>query len=211
MLRSARTLAILPIVPIALIGITALSGCTSKKDKAREEVREQAGSLREELAKMPPQIDATMKRMMAATAGQNPRRADDSREFSRSLATLRDQARLVAREANLAEVDSAKYFTAWAKQVKKTPTADRPDARAASAASRARADQALSYLDKARADFLDLVSHFDNVEKGLARDGTERGIAAVQADVNAAISKATDVRNRIDRLEDELDAALAAN
>jgi hypothetical protein len=208
MFRLPRAFMTVPVA--ALLAAAALTGCQSQKEKSREEMLSQASTFREQLNKMPAQIDETTKRLVAATAGQNPNRADDLREFNRSLETLRKQAQYVGSEANKAEIDASKYFTAWAKEVKRTPTADRAATREAAALSRAQVDQARSYLDNARNDFLDLIAAYDNASKRLATDLSEQAVMAAQPDVQAAISKSLDVRNRIDRLDDVIDAAVAS-
>ncbi len=208
---SPRLIASLALVPVAAAILTApLSGCTSQKDKARETMINQAETFRAKLQRMPAQIDDTTQKLIAATAGQNPHRADDFRSFTSSLASLRESAMAVGREANIAEVDSAKYFTAWAKEARHAQSADRPAVREAANLSRAQVNQAQSYLDAARTNFLDLVQSYDNVAKRLSGDLSEKAILAAQTDVQNAISKSLDVRNSIDRLDESIDAAVAA-
>lgn len=208
---NTRSIASIALIPIAAVLVSSpLSGCASKKDKAREAMIDQAETFRSKLQRMPAQIDETTKRLIAATAGQNPNRADDYRSFVSSLNTLREQARVVGSEANAAEVDAAKYFTAWAKEAQKSPSADRPAVREAAALSRAQVNQAQSYLDKARDNFMELIGSYDNVAKRLGSDLSEKSVLAAQTDVQNAISKSLDVRNDIDRLDDSIDAAVAA-
>ncbi|MCC6320704.1 MAG: hypothetical protein IT438_04615 [Phycisphaerales bacterium] len=202
------------IVKVSALGLVVAAagvlGCQSQSDKAKGQMLSQASKFREQLQGMPAQIDETTKRLVAATAGQNPKRADDFREFNKSLESLRKQAMAVGSEANAAEVDAAKYFTAWTKDATRAPSADRAAVRAEAAASKAQVDQALGYLQQARSDFGDLMAAYDNVSKLMSKDLSESAILAAQKDVQAAMSKSLDVRNRIDRLDDAIDAALAS-
>lgn len=207
---SPRFVASIALIPVAAaLVVSPLSGCASKKEKAREAMLDQAETFRAKLQHMPAQIDQTTQRLIAATAGQNPHRADDFRSFMSSLDTLRQQAMVVGREANVAEVDSAKYFTAWAQEARHAQSADRPAVREAAKLSRAQVNQAQNYLDAARTNFMDLIKSYDNVAKRLGADLSESSILAAQPDVQNAISKSLDVRNSIDRLDDAIDAALA--
>src|SRR5690348_13471809 len=80
----------------AMVGAGGLAGCQSKREKARDEMVGQAETFRETLNRIPPQLDEVGRRLSAASSGQNPRRAGDVREFSKSLETLREQGRVVA-------------------------------------------------------------------------------------------------------------------
>lgn len=208
---SPRLVASLALIPVAAALVTSsLSGCTSQKDKARDTMMDQAETFRAKLQRMPAQIDDTTKKLVAATAGQNPHRADDFRAFTSSLETLRQDAMAVGREANIAEVDSAKYFTAWAKEARHAQSADRPAIREAAKLSRQQVNQAQSYLDQARGNFMELIQSYDNVAKRLGGDLSEKAVLAAQPDVQNAISKSLDVRNYIDRVDDAIDAAVTA-
>ncbi len=199
-----------PLVLVAVVfGVGLLSGCKSKTEKAGDTMKDQAMSFRDSLDRMPAQIDEVQRRALAAGAGQNPNRADDIREFNKSVATLRDNARVVASEANAAEVDANKYFTAWAKQAQKTNAADRPAVRAEAKASREQVNTALGYLERARDKFNTLMGSLDKVQSGLAKDQSEAGIVALQPDVAKIVSQSMDARNYIDRLKETIDAALA--
>ena len=209
MLSTIRVLKPLALSITAAALVLSSSGCQSPRESARGEMLSQAGTFREQLEQMPAMIDDTKTRLLAATSGQNPSRADDFREFSRSLSALREKATLVGREANIAEVNAENYFAEWAKEARRTKSADRPEVREAAAASRAQTDQALGYLTAARKDFAALITSLTNVETRLKASLSDASVAAAQPDVSAAISQSLDVRNRIDRLDEVIDAALA--
>jgi hypothetical protein len=203
---SLRLLAALPVA--AIIAAASLTGCQSKTDKAKENLVDQAVDFRTQLNKMPADLDDVRSRLLAATSGQNPKRADDFREYSKSLARLRSDAMALGAEANKAEVDAAKYFLAWAKQTKNTAAADRAASRDTAAVGEAKVQEALGYLKRGRTDFNDLIAALSDVEKRLGANLTEQGVLAVQPDVQVALMKELDVRNYIDRLDDAIDAAV---
>lgn len=206
---SARTVLAFALGSALVVGLAGVGGCASNKEKAHDELLAQASTFRESLKKIPPQLDEVSKRMSAAGTGQNKNRADDVREFSKSLAKLREQGRMVASEAARAEVDTQKYFTAWAEQAQHANMADRPAARSGYMASRENADTAMRYLSTARDNFRQLMASLDSMEAKLKADQSESGIMAIQKDFGTATVKTMELRNYIDRLNESIDAALA--
>jgi uncharacterized protein YdiU (UPF0061 family) len=208
---SVRTVVSLGLtVAIVGAGASGLAGCESKREKAHDTMLEQASSFRESLKTIPPQLDDVSRKMAAACTGQNPRRAQDVRDFSTSLEKLRTQGRYVASEANKAEVDANKYFTAWAQEAKQSNMADRSGVQSQAKASKQQVDTALRYLDQARDDFRDLVGSLDRIETKLKADQSEEAILGVQRDFGKAQVSTMNLRNYIDRLNETIDAALAA-
>ena len=205
-----RTQSAVALALIATLAAGGLSACSSKAEKAHDVMLDQASDFRESLKKIPPQLDDVNKRMFKAAEGQNPNRAQDVREFSKSLESLRAQARVVASEANKAEIDANKYFTAWAKDAKRADAADRPAIRADAKASKEQVNIALRYLDTARDDFRELLGTLDGIETKLKADQSESAIQALLPNVGRAQVKTNDLRNYIDRLNESIDAALAA-
>lgn len=205
-----HTLSLCSVVVIGLGSFGFFStGCQSQKDRAGDRLAEQSLTFQKQLDQMPAEIDAAIQRLQAATSGQNPRRADDFREYTKQVEALKARARVVGSEADRAEIDGAKYFTAWAKAAKNAPVADKAAVREAAAVKKENYDAALGYLSKARADFRNLVSDLDAVTNQLKGNLTEQGILDAQPMVGRATSKALDVRNMIDRLDDSINAALA--
>ena len=187
-----------------------LGGCQSKKDKAAESTKAAVSTFQSELNKMPELIQSTSDWMVKATSGQNPKRADDFREFQKSLTKMRDRASLVAREEALAVADSDKYFRAWVKEANRTKPADRAAIDETIAASKAKRDISLGYFENARKSFTNLAATMTSIEGRMAKDMSEAGVMALQQDVSRAVTDAMNTRDYIDRLDDQINAALAA-
>lgn len=191
------------------IAIAPLSGCQSKKEKARESTLAELGSFQQELDKMPALLDDTVQRLTRVTSGQNPNRADDLREFNKSLAALRERANLVARESERAQADAGKYFLEWTKEANRAPTAARPAIDAEAASRKANYDIALGYLQNARRDFTSYVENLTAIQTKLTQSLSEESVMGVQSLVSRAINDSVNTRNMIDRLDDQIAAALS--
>lgn len=193
----------------SVFAVAPMSGCQSSKDKARESTMAHASSFQEELNKMPALLDETVQRLTSVTSGQNAKRADDLREFNKSLTVLRDRANLVARESERAQADANKYFLEWTKEANRASTTDRPAVDADAATRKARYDTALGYLQNARKDFTSYVDSLTQIQTKLTASLSEESVMAVQPLVSRAINDSVNVRNMIDRLDDHINAALA--
>ncbi|GEM_PF-4473045 len=204
----ARSMLVLAAVSGA-IALAPLAGCQSRKEKARESTLAELGSFQQELEKMPALIDDTVQRLTRVTSGQNPNRADDLREFNKSLATLRERANLVARESERAQADAGKYFLEWTKEVNRAPTAARPAIDAEAASRKANYDIALGYLQNARRNFTSFVDNLNTVQAKLTESLSEKSVMGVQPMVSRAINDSVNTRNMIDRLDDQIAAALS--
>lgn len=200
---------------IAAIGVASaiapMSGCQSSKDKAAESTLSQLGTFQQELQKMPALLDDTVQRLTRVTSGQNPKRADDFREFNKSLAALRERANLVARESERAQADAGKYFLEWTKEANRAAPADRPAIDAERAGRKANYDIALGYLQSARKDFTNLVNSLTEIQSKLTASLSEESVMGVQSLVSRAINDSVNTRNMIDRLDDQIAAALSRN
>jgi hypothetical protein len=189
--------------------LAPLTACQSSKDKAREGAMAEVSSFQEELQRMPALLDDTVNRLTRVTSGQNPDRADDLREFNKSLAALRERANLVARESERAQADASKYFLEWTKEANRASTTDRPAIDAAAAARKSNYDIALGYLQKARQDFTSYVDRLTQIQSKLSASLSEESVMGVQSLTSRAINDSVNVRNMIDRLDDQINAALA--
>jgi uncharacterized phage infection (PIP) family protein YhgE len=205
MLRSAGLLAALA----GAIAIAPLSGCQSSKERAREATLSELGSFQQELNRMPGLIDETVQRLTTVTSGQNPRRASDFREFNKSVDALRERANLVAREANRAQANASTYFIEWTREANRASPADRPAIDAEAAARRTNHDIALSTLQNARRNFTSFVDNLTNIQTKLTESLSEESVMAVQPLVSRAINDSVNTRNLIDRLDDQINAALS--
>lgn len=192
------------------IGAGIGGGCESQKDKAADSTRAAVGNFQDELNKMPQLIDDTTEWMRKATSGQNARRADDFREFQKSLAKMRERANLVAREQLDASKNSEAYFRAWAREANRTKAADRPMVDEQIAASKSNRDIALGYFENARKSFTDLVASMTSIETRMSKDMSEAAVMGLDKDVTRAINDALATRNSIDRLDDQINAVFAA-
>lgn len=204
----ARSLALLTAVGCT-VAIAPMSGCNSPKEKAREKTMAELGSFQEELTRMPGLLDDTVQRLTRVTSGQNPNRADDFREFNKSLSALRERANLVARESERAQADAGKYFLEWTKEANRASTADRPAIDAAAASKKTNYDIALDYLQSARRDFTSYVDNLTKIQTQLTSSLSEESVMSVQSLVSRAINDSVNTRNMIDRLDDRVNAALS--
>jgi hypothetical protein len=194
---------------IAVAALAPLSACQSSKDKARESTMAELGSFQQELEKIPSLLDDTVQKLTRVTSGQNAHRADDLREFNKSLSALRDRANLVARESERAQADASKYFLEWTKEANRASAANRPAIDAEAAARKSNYDIALGYLQNARKDFTSYVDRLTQIQTRLTSSLTEQSVMDVQPLVSRAINDSVNTRNMIDRLDDQINAALS--
>ena len=193
------------------VAIAPMSGCNSPKEKAAESTLSQLGTFQQELQKMPALLDDTVQRLTRVSSGQNPNRADDFREFNKSLASLRERANLVARESERAQADASKYFLEWTKEANRAAPANRPAIDAERASRKANYDIALGYLQSARKDFTSFVDRLTEIQTKLTASLSEESVMGVQSLVSRAINDSVNTRNMVDRLDDQIAAALSRN
>lgn len=189
--------------------LAPLSGCKSEKDKAAQETKAQVSSFRSDLGKLPKMIDNTMSELTKVTGGQNPKRADQFREFQKDLSTMRSQARMIASEAAKAEADSNAYFAAWAKESNRAAAADRPKIDEKMAISKANRDTALEYFTNARRDFSAMVASLTEIETKLQKDMSDTGVQSIMGLYDNATRDSVRARGTVERLVEQIDAALA--
>lgn len=209
--RALRTSTLLAAaLGLTLAGALApLSGCKSEKDKAAQETKAQVSSFRTDLAKLPQMIDNTMSELTKVTGGQNPKRPDQFREFQKDLSTMRSQARMIASEAAKAEADSNAYFAAWVKESNRAAPANRAKIDDKMALAKSNRDTALEYLTNARRDYSNMVASLTEIETKLQKDMSDAGVQSIMSLYDNATRDSVRARGTVERLVEQIDAALA--
>ncbi|MBX3386496.1 MAG: hypothetical protein KF768_07985 [Phycisphaeraceae bacterium] len=207
-MRTVRTSCLIAGLTLVVAGGSPLVGCQSQKDRAARATVRSVGDFQRQLQEMPAHIDATMNQLIATTSGQNPRRADDFREFQKGLESMRGQARLVASEYDRASRDSSEYFRQWMRESNRAPASERAAIDADIARNASNREIALGHFNSARRDYNRLINTLNDVETSIAKDMSEKNVLAMGDNVARAITDAGSLRDQIARLEESIAAAL---
>ncbi len=190
--------------------VLVLAGCSTTAGYGKRAARS-ARDFQEELQVMPGQIDAVMNDLNTLTAGTTTNRADVFKQYSKDLEKLEDHAKSVAHARDEAVKNSQKYFREWLQSSRsyKDP-AKRDAALRALDAGQSQTNQALAYLNQGADDFRSLTDQLNEIKSTLARDMSPANVQKVGSNLGPVLDKADDVKQYIARLDEQIDAALAA-
>ncbi len=201
---------------IALVGISVgsagLVGCQSKLERDKSSALNAAEFFQQDLAKMPAQIDLVTKDLTAATAGAVTNRPALFAQYSKDLKVLNQQAQSLASARDNAVAHTQDYFREWLKSTRKFKTeAERNAAIAKYDAGAQNFDTSKEYLRLGASNFRALVDEFNNAETLLKADLSEANVDKVRASLGPVYGHALEVKGYVERLEDQINAALVAN
>lgn len=197
---------------IALTAFVASSipaGCASSTEKARTEARASAESFQQSLEKLPAKIDAANTKLVELMAANNTNRAQTFREFSDQLTYLRNAAKDLDAQADVAKADSQKFFREYTGSAMSGRDAAERKAAMDSLSTRQDAvKSAMSYLEAGRKDFNSLAGSFRDLQNDLRSNLGADAISKLSPRVESTIRQANDVKNYIARLDEQINAAL---
>jgi ABC-type transporter Mla subunit MlaD len=160
---------------------------------------------------MPGQIDAVMNNLNTLTAGTTTNRAEVFEEYSRNLTQLEHHAKSVAHARDDAEKNSQKYFREWLQSSRSYKDPAKRDAAIQSLeAGRSQTDQARAYLNQGAGDFRSLTDQLNGIRSTLGKDMSPATVQKVGSSLGPVLDKANNVKQYIARLDEQIDAALAA-
>lgn len=206
-MKALRTRLIVAVAAVAMASLP--TGCKSSVERAREDARDSAAAFQRSLSALPGKIDSTMNKLAELTAPNNANRAQSFREYSDQLNYLRDAGEDLSAQADAANADAHEFFREY---VSSSMSGKDPAARQAamdSLATRKDAvNSALSYLEQGRKRSQDLVGSFRDIQDQLRNNLSDDAVARVRQRSGEIITPATDVKNYIARLEEQIRATL---
>lgn len=190
--------------------ILPTTGCQSAKQKAASETASTVAAFRKNLDAMPNNIDQVIGALTAMRAENNTNRAQTFRDLSTQFAWMQNRAKELGVQADKATADSSAYFRAWAEEAMadKSP-AERKRVADNISSRRDLRDTALSYLTDGRQRYQDLAYSVRDVQNSLRTNLTQANITALTPEIERIVLEATDVKNYIDRFDDQIDTILA--
>ena len=213
MLTPATKLIARSVTALALASALLLpaAGCQSAKQKAASETASTVAAFRKNLDAMPNNIDQVVSALTAMRAENNTNRAQTFRDLSEQFAWMQNRAKELGVQADKATADSSAYFRAWAEEAMadKSP-AERQRVADNISARRDLRDTALSYLTDGRQRYQDLAYSVRDVQNSLRTNLTQANINALTPEIERIVLEATDVKNYIDRFDDQIDTILAS-
>lgn len=205
---------------LARVVVTALAtalaaapgGCQTEKERAADSAVGGLEYFRDDLAKTPAQIDATVSALEAATGGAVPDRKAAISRYSKELRTLNGQAAGLARARDNAESHTQEFFRQWLKETRTyKSTAERDAAIKAYEGGKANQAQALEYIRLGARDFRALTDRLNSAESSLQADGSTASALSVGQSLGPIHDSAIKVKAYIERLDEQIAAALARN
>ncbi len=191
-------------------GVLVLAGCSSTAGYGKRAARS-ARDFQAELDVMPAQIDAVMNDLNTLTAGTTTNRAEVFKQYSKDLEKLEDHAKSVAHARDSAEKNSQKYFREWLQSSRSYKDSAKRDAALQSLdAGKAQTNQALAYLNQGANDFRSLTDQLNGIKSTLGKDMSPASVQRVGSNLGPVLDKGNNVKQDIARLDEQIDAALAA-
>lgn len=206
--RTTRAAFALALSGALLTAGLAPMGCNNA-ERTRQDARASAQTFRQTLERLPNNIDATLRELAQLTAADNTRRADTFRNFSQEFSMMQDRAQQLSRQADLAETQTQTFFREY---VRESMASRDPAAREAAVESLANrrdaVDNAQRLLSDGRRQYRDFAGTLRDIQNRLRTDLSPEAINRLSPQISAAIREGTDVRNYIDRLDEQIDAIL---
>ncbi|HBS29101.1 MAG TPA: hypothetical protein DEB06_06540 [Phycisphaerales bacterium] len=204
-----KTKAVLSLVVGLLAGASFLPGCATQAERARSTARSSATDFQRSLEGLPSRIENTLTSLNQVTAGNNTNRAASFREFSQALQFQQDAATRLGRQADAAQANSQEFFRQYiAQAMASRDPAARQNAMDSLAGRQDAVNSALRFLNDGRNQYREFAGTLRDLQNDLRVDLSQASIDRLTPRVQAAIRQGTDLRNYIDRLDEQLNAVL---
>lgn len=184
-------------------------GCKSPQEAARETARASAGDFRTALQSMPGNIDSMTGKLASLIDARNTNRGASYLDFTRQLPLLDRDALMISDQADKATADASAYFKEWGKSSMNTADpAKRAAMETAMANRKTDYNTALAYLNDGKKSYRDLMGNLRDIEAKLKSGVTQESINAAGPAIQKAMMDATNVKNMVARMTEQLDATL---
>jgi hypothetical protein len=194
---------------VAASAALTLPACKTEREASGEAAKSSVSSFQKELAAMPGQIDRTTNALVSLTGGGGVDRSKGLAEFSKQLATLKEEGMSLAEARDSAQKDTQRYFRAWLKESRSIKNdQERQEAYAALDKGRARTDLATRYLNDGSRDFRSLTDRLDQIQASLTKDMSDANIQTVRNDFTPVLEKALSLKGNIAQLDKQITTAL---
>lgn len=208
-LRSSLVVRTIVAVSVAVGMVHTIPGCASSTERAASEARSSVSKFRENLEAMPNNIDRTIAALDEMRSTQNTNRAKTYRDLSTQFAWMQNRAKDLGEQADKATSDSDAYFRAWVGEaMKNSSSEERREAQDAISARRDLRDQAVRYLSEGRQQYTELANSIRDLQTSLRGNLTQANVSALTPQIERTVLKATDVKEYIARLDEQIDAIL---
>jgi uncharacterized protein (DUF3084 family) len=189
----------------------SLTGCASA-ERSREEARASASSFQSSLQKLPPSIDSTLKALAETISTGNTNRAESFREFSQQLNYMNSFAERLGKHADAAQANAQEFFRQYTEEAMSSRDPAARSAAMANLTSRQDAvETAAWYLNQGRNKYREFAGTLRDIQNQLRGDLSPAAVERMTMKVQAVIAEGNDVRNYVDRLDEQIDSILSIN
>lgn len=202
------------VVGVAAAGFIfgGLGGCSMTRPEQKDSALKEAGSFRDELGRMPPQIDRTIASLYALQSDDGGNKSLQVQQYDKDVSILQQQALSISKQSQELEANGFEYFRNWQRQISGASTAQSRELSAAERATeQSRYRAFIDAFNWAKQDYNKMSNKFLDIENVVNKDTSRATLNSLSDEVAEAGLLAAGTKDHIAALTKLIDDAIARN